>query len=616
MSRENTTNSQLTGKALLNKLSKDIPTSPGVYKMLDSQSKILYIGKAKNLKNRISSYILPNIHLRVNHMVKQIYHLEYIITNNETEALLLEANLIKQFQPRYNILLKDDKTFPFFKISLEDTYPRISKFRSKNMAQTEGLFGPFASAHDVSENIKIFQTFFLLRTCTNSYFNNRTKPCILYQIKRCSAPCVNKISYENYQENVKNLIDFLNGKRSTIKDELINKMQQASKINNFEQAIIYRDRINALNTILSKQNIVLKEKISNDYIFMQSIGNKFYVSIMIIRLGKNYGTTNYSINSELDNTPEQVLISFVSQYYQNRNLPEGLICNIKLTAENTKLLQAALKKLNNNKNVKLHFPQVKKDKELLETVKNNNNTYLENIENTINKWASYFRELQDLFKINEEITRIEIYDNSHLYGTLPLGVMVCALPSGFAKSSYKIFNLKNEQVKKQDDYAILNEVLTRRFKKLTLENTPQLVFIDGGKGQLNIAKKVLQELSITNITLVGIAKGVNRNAGEETLYLEDGSEISLDKFSPLLHFIQRLRNEAHRFAIKTVRNKKLKNLTKSELDTIPGIGKSRKRDLLNYFTSIEKIKSASLEELTKVPNINKTIAIKIYNWLH
>jgi excinuclease ABC subunit C len=611
---------KIISKDLIRHLNKDLPNDSGIYKMFDSKNNLMYIGKAKNLKNRIYSYSSGNLSPRIEHMVSQIHDVQWIITKDEQDALLLESQLIKVNKPKYNILLKDDKTYPYIKVDFNSNFPRILKFRSKNATPTKGLFGPFASSMDVDENIKVIQNLFKIRTCSDNIFNNRQSPCILHQIKRCSAPCVNKISKDDYQDCISQLQDFFDGKSEGLKQYLIDKMTFFANNQNYDQAIVIRDRIKNLSSLNTKQSILLDAEYSGDFIAILKQNNLYIVQIFLFRNGLNYGTLDFIIEEKIDENIEDVVQIFLLQFYTERDIPNNIYINLKINEDNKSSFKLLSDTLLNKKSKKLILqnPNNDKTKAVMDIVIANAIANLEKKELNDNKWENNFKELQNYFHLQDKIERIEIYDNSHLYGTYSLGVMVCAKKMGFDKSSYRIFNLKDVNIAGNDDYGILKEVFTRRFTKLIKNNEskPSLIFVDGGKGQLKIAYEVLKSLNLDDIKLIGVAKGVNRNAGEEKLYLVDNSMVEIDKYSPVLHFIQMLRNEAHRFAIKSLKKRALNNLAKSELDDIPEIGAKRKKDLLNYFGSIDNIKKATIDQLLEVKNINKQIAIKIFNWFN
>ncbi|MFL1780386.1 Excinuclease ABC subunit UvrC [Candidatus Hepatincolaceae symbiont of Richtersius coronifer] len=679
-------NNILTGQELIRSLASRIPSQSGSYKMLDSKNKIIYIGKAKDLKKRVYSYSSPNLSPRISYMVSQIYDIQWIVTHTEQDALLLEADLIKHFKPFYNILLKDDKNFPFIKIEMDQSFPRISQYRAKNDTPKDNLFGPFAKGMDVIDNIKLVQKTFKLRTCTDSYFKSRTQPCILYQIARCSGPCTNKITQIDYIKSANQAKEFLQGNNDDLKVKLANEMMIASKNHNFEQAIILRERIKSINALHFKQNMVLEDGSNADFIAIIHKGFKsnaateavsiasnsldttmpdctstesiinteilheiYLIQIFLFRNGHSHGSLEIFPKINLETNAQEVIESFLVQFYQDRQIPDKIYINLPIEAENkkpfklienflNKKLLAEQTKISSLNKVQILNPDTKKNKEMMGLVLNNAFIALERQQANQHKWLHHFKELQNLLKMEVSINNIEVYDNSHLYGTFSLGALISANVAGFNKKNYRTFNLKDISIKSNDDYGILEHTLLRRLSKLkTMANNqaddsqlslitskgtevtlppPELLIIDGGKGQLSTALKVVNQLNINNLRVLAVAKGKNRHAGEETLFLDTGEEIHLDKHSSVLHFIQLLRNEAHRFAITAVRKKKINSLSVSEVDKIPGVGKQRKRDLLSYFGSFEKIVGAKIEDLQKVKNINKTMAIKIFNWLH
>ncbi len=620
---------KLTGKSLILSLSSEFPSKPGIYKMINNEGKIIYIGKAKNLKNRITSYANCQDNTKTMHMVNNISEIQFTITNTEEEALLLEADNIKKEQPKYNILLKDDKLFPFIKIDLSSKFPRVYKYRDRHLTANKELFGPYASASNVEENIKTIQDTFKIRTCNDTYFKNRTSPCILYQIKKCSAPCVNKITTKDYNDNIAETIDFLNGNVSKLKNHLINKMSVASSNFNYEQALILRDKIKALNVITSKQHVILDNNESADFITILNKNNEYIIKIFFFKYGRNHGSLDFFPEINLDENLYDVIELFLIQFYNNKQLPTNIYLDCDFSKEefsDLKIIQNSLikdsKKLNIS--VKNYIKIIPKNYiknslylNILSNLHENAELTLEqHIKETV-KWQDNIDNLQLFLGISQPITRIEVYDNSHLYGTFSLGAMICADVSGFNKKDYRIFDLKDDLIKGNDDYGILKHILTRRINNLknTENKTPSLMIIDGGKGQLSSTLEILKKHSLEEkVFVMAVSKGENRNAGEETLLLGNGKIIKPNKFDPNLHFIQHLRNEVHNFAIKTVRKKKLKTITKSSLDSIPGIGAKRKRDLLNYFISIDKIKEASVKELIQVSGISKTIAQTIHDY--
>lgn len=604
----------MSGGLIIKQISAFIPNSAGIYQMLNANGKIIYIGKAKDLKKRVYSYSSFNLSPKTAFMVSLVHNVKWIITNSEKEALILEADLIKNIKPQFNILLKDDKSQPFIKFWLEDQYPRITKYRGKNKTQSKDLLGPFASSKEADEFIKILQKLFLLRTCSNATFNNRVSPCILHQIKRCSAPCVNKISTQDYATLCKQAINFLKGNSQLLKETLSNQMQQAKEKQDFESAIIFRDRLIQLNNTLSKQSILLNNSENADFIAIvpavQYNKESYFIKLFMLRGGHNYGFVDKMLEFKVETSIEEALEYFLMQYYQNMADIPNIYTNVSITA--THIAEVLQDK--SQKAIKILTPNNTQKKDLMQIVINNAHESLQKYFADNTKWLEKFNSLKDFFKLPNSINNIEIYDNSHFFGELPLGVMVSANISGFNKNNYRIFNVK-DNINPSDDYAILNEVFTRRFAKDTKLEKPDLILVDGGKGQFNIAKNVLQQHNI-NIPLVAIAKGEERNKSQEKLFL-DNQLISNNQIPiNILHFIQQLRNEAHRFAVKSINQRKQKSLKTSGLDGIPAIGKKRKQLLLNQFGSIQNIKQASVEQLEKTPMFNKALATSVYNYFN
>ena len=599
----------------------NIPQNSGVYQFFDEKDQILYIGKAKNLKNRIKSYtkLDGSISDRIKRMVFLAQKLEFIQTTTELEALLLEHNLIKKFSPKFNILLKDDKTFPHIFLSAH-RFPQISKHRG---LKKEGgqYFGPFASANDVNRVIDVLKKSFLLRDCSDSEFQRRTKPCLEYQIKRCCSPCVNLINERDYENLVKNAVDFLEGKSIAVQEELAKKMQFFSDCQEYEKAASIRDRIKSLSSIQAKQNINIEELKNTDIITLVAKDNQICIYISFYRGGNNYGSKPYFYsfdNDDLSKNPGQnlgqnlgqnfsvFLSKFLGQFYLSQNPPELILNNIEL--DEKELMVDFLSKISGSK-ITIKNP---KQGDKASIIKDQEQIALQNleqkiIENLSNK--NLLLEVKEIFNLNEIPKKIEVYDNSHISGEYAVGALIAAGAEGFVKSGYRKFNI-NFIEKNRDDTAMLKEVLRRRFRVSNTENLPDLIIIDGGLTQLNAAKGVFDDLKL-DIKFVCMSKGENRNAGEEYFHRVGFESFTLPKNHKIMFYLQQLRDEAHRFAITTHRNKRAKSITKSGLDEIPGIGKSRKKALLNYFGSFDKIKSATVEDLMRVDGISRSIAEKI-----
>lgn len=609
---------QLRAIQVLKETIKTLPEKPGVYRMLDANQKLLYVGKAKNLKARVSSYVkLDDLSERICSMVLQIAQIEIVVTATESEALLLECSLIKNLKPKYNILLKDDKTLPNILIELDHDFPRITKHRGARKAKGY-YFGPFPSAGDVKKSIHYLQKIFLVRPCMDSFFATRKRPCIEYEIKRCSAPCVAKISKEDYAKKIALLNKFLSGKDETVRETLISEMEDASARLEFEKAASLRDRIKVLNSVIASTSINIKSILNADIIAVFCSYGIAVIQIFFIRAGLNFGNKVYFPDHVAGAQESEVVESFLMQHYNEDNLPpEEIIVNF--FPENKDLLSSYLKNMA-GKRVEIKQANSGDRKDLLELVVNNAREALERKVRLKRQDEETFKILAEYFNIKGPIKLIEVYDNSHLFGKQAVGVKIVASLDGFVKNLYRKFNIKATHLSKTggDDFAMLKEVMLRRMKKIleNKEEEPEIMLIDGGKAHLNIVKEVKEKYKLDNITLVSIAKGPNRNAGEEVLYLEDGREINLPVNDPVKLYLQMIRDEAHRFAIETHRKLRAKEIRVSGLDAIPNIGKTRKMALLKHFGSLKAIENAKVEELAKVKNIDHKLATEIFNYLH
>jgi len=609
-------NSLELGKKVIKEKIPLIPKNPGIYRMISVSGEILYIGKAKNIPNRLKSYVSEtNLPIRTERMLSLTHNLEVTTTSNESEALLLEANLIKKHKPRFNILLRDDKSFPYIYIGYKDKWPQLTKLRGKK-SRNGYYFGPFASIGSANWTIKILQKIFQIRICDDTVFKNRERPCILYQIKRCSGPCVGHIEESQYKKTVSDAIDFISGKSRRIQKSLSKDMELASKELDFEKAAIARDRIKALTQIQTSQKINQTNLNDADVVSIYKESGKTCIQVFFFRSKQNWGNQAFYPKHDTDDNIEEIMTSFLTQFYENKVVPSMIITNTEV--KDLKLLQNAfslkekrdvlIKKAKSKDEVNISKLAEKNAKQALtqklyQTESNNNL-----IENLANK-----------FDLNNNINLIEVYDNSHNQGSDSIGALICFSNEGFIKKRYRKFNIKDEKVK-NDDYGMMKEVLFRRFSKAIKEKSgslslPELILIDGGKGQYSVSREVLNELGLHDLPILAVAKGRNRNAGEEKIYHEN-KEYILKKNDPLLFFIQRLRDEAHRFAISTHRAKRKKTLSKSLLDQIDGIGKQRKRSLLNHFGSARSVESASLEDLKSVEGIEESMAKKIYDYFH
>jgi excinuclease ABC subunit C len=584
--------------------------------MISSKGEILYIGKAKNIPNRLKSYVSDtNLPIRTERMLSLTHSLETTTTNNESEALLLEANLIKKHKPRFNILLRDDKSFPYIYIGNKDKWPQLTKLRGKK-SKTGHYFGPFSSIGSANWTIKILQKIFHLRVCDDTVFKNRDRPCILYQIKRCSAPCVGHISKENYMTTVSDAIEFISGKSRRIQKNLSKEMERASKELDYEKAAVARDRIKALTQIQTSQKINQTNLNEADVISIFKETGKTCVQVFFFRSKQNWGNQAFYPKHDTDDTVEDILSSFITQFYENKTVPGLIITNYEVNDK--KLLEKAFSK-KEGKEILVKKAKSKNELSVSSLAEKNAKQALKQklIQSDTNN--NLIEKLASKFDLNSNIDLIEVYDNSHIQGTDSIGALICFSNEGFVKKRYRKFNIKDEKVK-NDDYGMMKEVLFRRFSKAIKEKSgslslPDLILIDGGKGQYSVSREVLNDLGLHDLPILAVAKGKKRNAGEEKIYHEN-NEFILNKSDPLLFFIQRLRDEAHRFAISTHRAKRKKNLSKSLLDQIQGIGKQRKRALLNHFGSARAVESASLDDLKAIEGIEDSIANKIYNYFH
>lgn len=609
-------NTLVLGQQIIKSKINAIPNSPGIYKFLDEKNKIIYIGKAKNLPKRLLSYASPSgLAIRTQRLISSLKEIEIITTSNEAEALLLEANLIKKFKPRYNVLLKDDKSFPYIQIKLSEEWPQLTKFRGKHNEQ-DAYFGPFASIGSANWTIKMLQKVFQIRVCDDHNFNNRRRPCILHQIKRCSAPCTKEISKKDYDQSVLECIDFLNGNSRSIQNKFSKEMETASKNLDFEKAAIFRDRIKSLTYIQSTQQINKNNFSDADVIVSHRIENITCIVVFFYRSKQNWGNQCFFPKHDIEDSETDVLAAFLSQFYENKLPPTEIILNIK--PKNTTLLENALAK-KYNKKIIFKIPKKKSQMNIINMAIQNAKESIQRKILGSEKNHDSLKQLSDFFKLNFVPNLIEVYDNSHMQGTNAIGSFISFDEEGFIKNRYRKFDIKNPNINPGDDFGMMKEVIHRRFSKLAKDigndNMPDLLIIDGGKGQYSAVREKLNELGFHQLPIIAMAKGKNRNEGNETFIYEQ-QEIKIEKNNSLLFFLQRLRDEAHRFAIFTHRKKRKKSFTRSLLDEIPGIGRSRKKSLLNHFGSAKDISGASLEDLKKVDGISELVAKKIYNYFH
>lgn len=593
-------------KSTLNKL----PNGSGVYKFINIYNEILYIGKAKNLKKRVSSYTnLSKQSNRIKLLISSLKKIDFIKTHTESDSLILENNLIKKFKPRFNIRLIDDKSYPYILISTSKEWPQIRKYRGK-INKKNSFFGPFSSSNSVDNILKQIEAAFLLRNCSDRMFSLRKRPCIKYQIKRCSAPCVNFISKEKYGKLVKEAVDFLKGKNVDYKKNLIKEMEAESKLQNYEKAASLRDRIKALSKITNERYSDINSDEDFDIIFIKEKYEMIAIQVFSFRKGKNLGNKSFLFSDLIFDKTHEILEQFIMFFYSQNTVPKEIFVNEKL--KNIDLFKNLLSK-NTNFKVKIKLPLRGKKRELMKIVENNVDVVLNKRVSAKEKEKSILNEIKTILSLNKNPNRIEVYDNSHLNGTNPTGAMVTYEDLLFQKNSYRKFNIKTSKERVNDDYYMMRQVFERRFKfdKEWKKKIPDLIIIDGGRGHLNIVKKVLENFKINDLDIIAISKGVNRNNGDETIHTNEKS-INFDKRSQNLFFLQRLRDEAHRFAVSSTKSRHEKSLKNSIFDKIEGLGKKTKSNLLSYFGSIDNIKTASIGDLKKVPNIGTKMAKKLY----
>ncbi|MCH1568418.1 MAG: excinuclease ABC subunit UvrC [Alphaproteobacteria bacterium] len=616
MSEKQDKPTQQTGRALIETKVATLPSAPGVYRMLDAEGNALYVGKAKNLKARVRSYARPTGHNnRILRMIDATRDMEFIRTETETDALLLEANLIKKMKPRYNVLLRDDKSFPYILLAEDHRVAQLYKHRGARK-RPGAYFGPFASAGAVNRTLNTLQRAFLLRSCSDSVYDSRTRPCLLYQIKRCSAPCTGEISTDGYGELVEEARDFLSGKSRQVQDALLKKMQAASEAMDFEAAAAARDRIRALTYVQQESGINPGDINEADVIAVEKQGGQSCVQVFFFRAGQNLGNRAYFPRHERDQNASEILEAFIGQFYENRPVPREIFVSHKCPG--AALIGEALSTRMGH-NVKLHKPQRGDKMSLMRHAQQNAKEALARHVSESASQRKLLSGVAEAFGLDSAPERIEVFDNSHLQGTNQLGGMIVAGPDGFLKNQYRKFNIKDETTAPGDDYAMMREVFTRRYSRLAREENrgsptwPDLVLVDGGRGQLNIAREVMVELGLEDVPLVGIAKGPDRDAGRERFFMSEQADFMMPPNSPVLYYLQRLRDEAHRFAIGGHRARRSADIRKNPLDGIDGIGASRKRALLHHFGSGRAVGRASLSELEKVEGISAKMAQRIYN---
>ena len=634
---EPATGTLANGAAAIARAVKHAPSSPGVYRMIDANGDVLYVGKAKSIKKRVTSYTRPNAHdSRITRMIAATVTMEFVSTATETEALLLEANLIKKLRPRFNVLLRDDKSFPYILITSDHWAPQILKHRGAR-TRPGHYYGPFANAGAVNRTVNALQRAFLIRSCSDSFFESRTRPCLLHQIKRCAAPCTQEIDFAGYRELVREANAFLSGRSRSVQKELSAEMETASRALDFERAAIYRDRLAALSAIQSHQGINPRSVEEADVFAVHQDGGYSVVEIFFFRTGQNWGNRAYFPKTDRSLSGAEVLGAFMAQFYDDKPAPRLILASEDF--EERALLAEALSAKSWHR-IEIAVPQRGERKELvMHALANGREALARKLADTASQ-QRLFKALTEVFALPREPRRIEVYDNSHISGTNAVGGMIVAGPEGLRKNQYRKFNIRSTDITPGDDYGMMREVLRRRFKRLIDESPrltadsalaavltgepdeapdspwPDLVLIDGGQGQLRSATETLTELGITNVPLVAIAKGLDREAGRETFFMAGRGPFKLPPRDPLLYFVERLRDEAHRFAIGSHRARRKKDIREAGLQEIAGIGPTRKRALLHHFGTVKAIERASLADLAHVPGINAETARKIYDFFH
>lgn len=629
--------SGLKGMDLIGEFVKHLPNSPGVYRMFNEANDVLYVGKARSLKKRVGNYAQGRVHSnRIAQMVRLTAHMEFVTTRTETEALLLEADLIKRLRPRFNVLLRDDKSFPYILITADNRAPAIFKHRGAR-ARKGDYFGPFASAGAVGRTINSLQRAFLIRTCTDSVFETRTRPCLLYQIKRCSGPCTHEVSDEGYAELVKEAKDFLSGKSQSVKTAIARQMNEAAEDLDFERAAVYRDRLAALSHVQSHQGINPAGIEEADVFAIHHEGGISCIQVFFFRTGQNWGNRAYFPKADPSLPGSEILNAFLAQFYDDKPVPKQIL--LSETVEEQELLAAALGEKAGHK-VTISVPQRGEKKDITDHVlANAREAHGRKLAETSSQ-ARLLKGFAETFNLPYVPRRIEIYDNSHIMGTNAVGGMVVAGPEGFVKNQYRKFNIKSTDITPGDDFGMMREVMTRRFSRLlkeegkpdraqTLTPTPEeaadmpfpawpdVILIDGGQGQMTAVRAILNELDIRDsVIAIGVAKGVDREAGRERFFADGRSDFSLPPRDPVLYFIQRMRDEAHRFAIGSHRARRKKEMVRNPLDEISGIGPGRKRSLLQHFGTAKAVSRAGLNDLMNVTGISEAVARQIYNHFH
>jgi excinuclease ABC subunit C len=608
-----------TGYAVIQDYLKTLDGSPGVYRMLDAESRVLYVGKARNLRARVSNYARPGHSGRIERMIASTASMMFLTTRTETEALLLEQNLIKQLKPKYNVLLRDDKSFPNILVSKSHAFPQIKKHRGAKK-ERGAYFGPFASAGAVNRTLNQLQKVFQLRNCSDSMFDSRSRPCLLYQIKRCSGPCTGQITEAEYALSVRDAENFLSGRSTRVQEELAAQMQAASDAMEFERAAVLRDRINALTQVQSAQGINPRGVAEADVIALHMESGQACVQVFFIRANQNWGNQDFYPRVGPDVSAAEAMEAFLGQFYDNKEPPRQLILSDAI--ENEDLMTAALGEKAGRK-VEILVPQRGEKAELVSGALRNAREALARRMSESATQAKLLRGTAEAFGLEAPPERIEVYDNSHIQGTNAVGGMIVAGPDGFMKNAYRKFNIRGDDLTPGDDFGMMKEVLNRRFKRLLKEDPdrdkglwPDLLLIDGGAGQVSAVAEIMAEHGVEDIPMVGVAKGVDRDHGKEEFHRLGQRPFALQRNDPVLYFIQRLRDEAHRFAIGTHRAKRAKAMGATPLDEVPGVGASRKRALLAHFGSAKAVSRANLADLKAVDGISAALAEKIYDFFH
>ena len=610
----------LTGHARIQGYLKTLDSSPGVYRMLDAQARVLYVGKARNLRARVSNYSRPSPQHsgRIARMISETASMMFLTTRTETEALLLEQNLIKQLKPRYNVLLRDDKSFPNIQVT-DHPFPMIRKHRGAKK-EKGAYYGPFASAGAVNRTLNQLQRAFLLRNCSDAMFDSRTRPCLQYQIKRCSAPCVGKISEAEYAASVKDAERFLSGKSTNVQETLAKEMAEASEAMEFERAAALRDRIRALTQVQTAQGINPRGVTEADVIALHLEKGQACVQVFFIRANQNWGNRDFYPRVGPDVEEAEVLEAFLGQFYDTKEPPKLILLSHPI--ENDDLMTEALSDKLGRK-VEIAVPLRGEKSELVDgALRNARESLARRMAETATQ-GKLLRGLAEAFGLDAPPERIEVYDNSHIQGTNAVGAMIVAGPDGFMKNQYRKFNIKGDELTPGDDFGMMKEVLTRRFKRLLKDDPdrdkglwPDLLLIDGGAGQVSAVREIMEEYGVEDVPMVGVAKGVDRDAGKEEFHRSGTRPFALRHNDPVLYFVQRLRDEAHRFAIGTHRAKRAKSQMANPLDEISGVGASRKRALLAHFGSAKAVSRANLADLKAVDGVSEALAERIYAFFH